>query len=268
MSDKPNIAYHFMSSHPVDAARVMERQETDGIITLLQDAPPATAAEILRQMDDNVVSAILDQMETDRVTRIMECFPVRTASVLLRRMEKRETILSGLLQDMASDVRQVIQYSEGTAGALMDPRVFTVTEDVKIGDVLATVRRHPDFIKDYLYVVSRDHILVGVCSLSRMLSVPSDQPAAQSMQPPQQVLSPYMTYQAVLDHPGWKLYHDLPVVDADGVFLGVISYRAMRQMEGEKGWETDQDAGTALGELYWLGLSAFVKGAGTMGSNK
>jgi magnesium transporter len=190
MSYKDRLAYYFMSSHPVDAARVMERQDEADIISLINDAPPAMAAENLRQMDDNVAAAILDRLETEQVIRIMECFPIRTMSVLLRRMALRENILGGLLQDLASDVRRVIQHPEGTTGALMDPRIFTVTADVKIGDLLETVQRHPEFIKDYLYIVSRDHMLVGVCSLNVILSGSREQAISMIMQPPQHPLSP------------------------------------------------------------------------------
>jgi hypothetical protein len=55
----------------------------------------------------------------------------------------------------------------------------------------------------------------------------------------------------------------LPVVDAGGVFFGIIRHRMLRQIAGPSGDQEGQPVVrtlVSLGELYWSGLSAFLAG--------
>jgi len=73
-----------------------------------------------------------------------------------------------------------------------------------------------------------------------------------------------LSREAMLVYPDWQIYHDLPVVNENGIFLGIVDYRTIRRLENElRTGKTgiQHDTGKALGELYWLGLSAFFKGA-------
>jgi hypothetical protein len=81
-------------------------------------------------------------------------------------------------------------------------------------------------------------------------------------------LVPNANSETILAHPDWRIYHELPVVDQAGVFLGLISYQVVRRLEEEVHENARStplsDAGKALGELYWVGMSAFLKGAASV----
>ena len=74
--------------------------------------------------------------------------------------------------------------------------------------------------------------------------------------------------EAILSHPGWQVFPDLPVVDARGRILGMLSYRILLHLESEVGEPASgralSGASKALGELYWLGISAFVRGTSSI----
>lgn len=80
--------------------------------------------------------------------------------------------------------------------------------------------------------------------------------------------SPNSNREAILAHPDWRTYHDLPVVDETGRFLGVIDYQTIRRLESDIKESirprSAYDTGKALGELYWIGMSAFIRGATTV----
>ena len=76
-------------------------------------------------------------------------------------------------------------------------------------------------------------------------------------------LLPEVDRAIILTHPAWRVHPVLPVATQEGLFLGTISYRTLKLLEEaeDKHQEKGSDAGTALGELYWLGLMALVRGA-------
>jgi hypothetical protein len=73
--------------------------------------------------------------------------------------------------------------------------------------------------------------------------------------------------QAILNFPSWRNYHALPVVSASGLLLGAIRYETLRQIESEvKSARLPRQvvaAGSALGELFQIGLSGLIQSATT-----
>jgi hypothetical protein len=78
------------------------------------------------------------------------------------------------------------------------------------------------------------------------------------------VLRPFQRIGQILNSPGWREVHALPVVDEQFIFLGAIGYRTLREIElkdkGQKNVYSFKDVSTALGELYWLGISGLLYG--------
>ena len=70
---------------------------------------------------------------------------------------------------------------------------------------------------------------------------------------------------AILNHPGWRRFHTLPVVDGGGLLVGAITHSTVHAMLEEEALGRSTRAETvttvfALGELYWLGLSGVLDG--------
>ena len=268
MPNAETLSYMFITAHPTDAARILERHPPEETAPFFSGAPPRVSAAVLQAMDTQSAAYCLDRLENHIAASIIDRMPIHIAAVLLRRMEQTEALLDTFPQDRTEDLRLLLRYPDGAAGALMDPRVLTIPDDLTVEEALARVQAQATVVKDYIYVVDRGQILVGVYSLNRLLEALPHQKITALMDKPTAQVSPYMTQQAILEHPGWRLFHDLPVVDPQGMFLGAISYITLRKLEhealGRAGTMSDQDVSSALGELYWIGLSGFIKGAASI----
>ena len=68
---------------------------------------------------------------------------------------------------------------------------------------------------------------------------------------------------AILEHPGWRRFPDLPVVDESGVLLGLIRYSAFRELELDRREGRERSVvniAVVLGQLYWAGSSQLLRG--------
>jgi magnesium transporter len=70
----------------------------------------------------------------------------------------------------AAEIKHLLSYEEGTAGALMTSDVFEVSRDLTVGRVLERLRNEqPDpSTLHYLYMTDDDEKLVGVVSLGEI----------------------------------------------------------------------------------------------------
>ena len=259
MNSKHDLVQSFLEAHPTEAARVLERQRGDAVLQLFKDLQPETVASVVERMNDSAAADLMDRVETGAATRVMAALPFRAMAILLRRMQSKEAVLDGLTDEVVSGFRLVDRFPDRSVGASMDPRALTATDDMKLGDVLSAARRYPDRVRDVLFVVDREGVLVGLTPMRRILAAPADASVRDVMEPVRQPLSPYVTLQDAGEAPGWRYSSELPVADGEGVLLGTITLVDI-QRQGNRDSEYDHASEKALGELFRLGFSAFASG--------
>ena len=80
------------------------------------------------------------------------------------------------------DVGDLLEYHEQTAGRIMNPKVFALSEDMTAGEAITALQGSRDVeMVFYLYVIDGRRHLVGVVSLRRLLLVPPDTPLKRIM---------------------------------------------------------------------------------------
>lgn len=269
MAAEFDLCVAFVQAHPDQAARAMERLPAGQAAALIEAMPPEAAARALGVMTPAVAADALAQLDPRAAAPVLAELRADRSSLLLRQMEgsRRTGILEQLPPDEVRVLAAMLRYREGTAGALMDPRVLSAPEDSTAAGALRMIRRSPRHRHEYLYVVDRDR-LVGVVSLATLMRArPADQVAAV-MTSPVSRLSAQAGRAAILEHPGWRQFRELAVVDEASLLIGAISYETFRALEDEaRGRDRQLDAAStvfALGELYWLSLSGMVEGVATV----
>ncbi|MDE2845958.1 MAG: hypothetical protein OXO51_04545 [Gemmatimonadota bacterium] len=259
MNSKHDLVRSFLEAHPTEAARILERQGGSAVLRLFEDLQPETIASVVERMNDNAAADLMDRMDTGAATRVMAALPFRAMAILLRRMQSKEAVLDGLPDEVVSGFRLVDRFPDRSVGACMDPRALTATDDMKLGEILSSARRYPDRVRDVLFVVDRDGVLMGLSPMRQILAAPADSSVRDVMEPVRHTLSPYLTLQDAGEAPGWRYSSELPVADGGGVLLGTIGLVDI-QRQGSRDSEYDHESEKALGELFRLGFSAFAGG--------
>jgi len=127
-------------------------------------------------------------------------------------------------QHPTAEIAEVLEQREGTAGRIMNPRVFALPEDATAGEAVNAIQQLGGVeMSFYLYVIDERRHLVGVVSLRRLLLVP-----------PQARLKDIMTTDVIsvgVDTPEEEVarkvssYHLLavPVVDHENKLVGTVT---------------------------------------------
>ena len=274
MNSKFILSHEFMKSHPLDAARILERLPIEETAIFLKNIPASLTGNVIRLIDSEYAVQCFEYISIRGIVSIFENLPLEIASIYLRRMDTnlQMNIINSLSPEIARPINTVLSFPEGTAGALMDPRVFTLPEDVTVRESLKRLRKHPQHVIHFIYVVNREDKLVGFINIRELLLSPLNTHISAVMHTKFIPLSAKLNRQAILAHPGWYKFHALPVVDNSGRFLGVIGYRTLRSLEYESMAESQEkivnSTGHALGELYWLAISGIINGAGSFFKDK
>jgi magnesium transporter len=260
-----SVATRFIDDHPEEAALVLEQLSFADAAALLAELDAeqgarvvarlsaALAVDCLRSLPDRLVAAVLAELPVDLGARIL----------MLAGGETRESWLAGLTPERAEFLRRKLRYPPGTAGALVDPLVLALPEDLSVGEAQKQLRRSAERAYYYVYVVDRDQRLVGALDIRELMLAEPKATLGTVMHRDVERVSAHADLGGVMAHPAWRDLDALPVVDAGGVFFGIIRHRMLRQIAGPAGDQEGQRVVrtlVSLGELYWTGLSAFLAG--------
>jgi magnesium transporter len=264
MDLRQTLTRSFAAEYPGEAAAVLESRPHDEVATVLRMLPPDVAAGVLERMAPVPAGRAVERMEAKDVSSIFARLTLNAMLSLLRPLtqERREEILRALPKEHADAVGAVIGFPPGTAGALMDPRLLAIPVDLTVEEAVKTIRREAAHSHYNLYVIDRDRELVGVLNLHELMQANPRDRLEAIMKTPQHRLAADDDSHAIINHPGWRQVHSLPVVDRDGRFLGVIRYRVFRRLETEiRGDDTPPEVRTAraLGDLFGTGLGGLIE---------
>jgi len=259
------VAARFAEDHPSEAAAVLEEATFTEAAGLLAELPAGLAAQVLARISPSLAVDCLRAMPSQQVAGVLEALPLDLTARLLRRAtdDVREGWLTVLPAELSEALRRKLRFPPGTAGALSDPLVLALPSDMSVTEAQKQLRRSPERAYYYIYVVDREHRLVGALDVRELMLAAGKEPLSAAMHGDPVCVSAHSDLRTIVSHQGWRELDALPVVDAAGVFIGIIRHRTMRQMTGAAGQiQVEPVVSTLvnLGELYWAGLSAFLSG--------
>lgn len=273
MSAEMRLAQGFLESHPGRAAVVLERMTPQGAAAVLSIVAPRSAGTAVAAMTGVAAADAIARLEPEDASRILASMPMDAAVGVLRSLpdDTRTAILGSMPRDIGEPLAQAVRYPAGTAGAIMDPSVFRVPEDVLVVDARTRLRRAARHLLYYVYVVDREHRLAGVLDIPELMIARPRDPVSAVMHRQVERLSAWTPVALVREHSAWRAYHAMPVVDEQERLVGAVRYQTLRRLEqqaAEGAPDASQMTTHALGELFRLGTTALVAGVAASGADR
>jgi magnesium transporter len=264
------LAARFATDHPDEAAAVLEQLSFSDAAGMLAELEPELAAQLVAHLSAALAVDCLKTLPNTKVAVVLGELPVDISARLLMRAsnQTRQLWLAELPEERAEFLRRKLRYPSGTAGALVDPRVLALPEGLSVAEAQKQLRRSAERAYYYVYVVDRDQRLVGALDMRELLLAESRETLGSVMHRNVVSVPAHADLATVIAHAGWQDLEALPVVDAGGVFFGIIRHRTIRQIAAAGSREARQPVVqtlVGLGELYWTGLSAFLVGMSAVG---
>ncbi len=184
------------------------------------------AASALGELDAERAAGLAARLEPAEVSQLLQEFDPDDAAQFLSGLpeELQERVLRGMRTREASDVEDLLQYPEETAGRIMSPKVFSLREDSTIGEAIQRLQESPDVeMVFYIYVVDGHGTLVGVLSLRQLLQRRPDARLSEVMITDVLRVRPEMDQEEVAQLVSSYNILAVPVVTHQGKLVGVIT---------------------------------------------
>jgi len=214
----------------------MEAEERDGLISMLA---PEAAAELIEEAPSDLAVTLIKDLDSFVAAKIMEELHTDTQADIVQEMEPEssEAILYAMDAESADGVRMLSQYEPDTAGGLMELDVFSFLSTETVGAVLKRLMSGDEAFErhrgQHPYIVDESGKLIGVVSLRDMLRNRRAVVLADIMHEPISVL-PEAGQDELVELFDENPFLGIPVVDSDGILLGVVSRIELAEAELER----------------------------------
>lgn len=236
------------AADPHDAADILEELDADAAADLLAELDPIPAGNVLDEIRADLGAEILDELPDERVSEVISAMDGDMAADLLAALdpEEQEAVLARLEPDVSLELRSLLQYPSDSAGGLMTTDVAALPSGITTGEAIERLRQLHDDIEDlsYVYVVDHDRRLVGVVSFRDLVFARPGVGLDETMvQRPVTVL-PETDREEVAELAQRYGLFGMPVVDHDGVLIGMVTQEAL--IEAVQA-EASEDFAAAMG---------------------
>lgn len=240
-AERPEEAARILDELPGEEQRLaMSHLSVKSQVLLVSTLEPESAAELLGRLPDAQAADILEDMPPETAADVIENLPEATGADYLREMPESgsEALLAELDDpDEADQLRELTSYEWDTAGGLMTHSFAAFTEDCRVGDVLNELSEKAEQYADrdvqYVYVTARDGLLRGVLRLRDLVMTPRGRSVADIMLSDPVSVEVRDDFDKLREIFEERNYVGLPVVEPNGLLVGVITQKAVREATAE-----------------------------------
>ena len=224
-----NLVNLLHKQHPADLAQVfteLGNKDRHAAFALLAERNSKLAMEALSELGPEGGAALLADRSPEEIARLLHDLPSDDVAAIIDNLpEPVSTAVLELIEKRPGDeVGDLLEYDEQTAGRIMNPKVFALSEDMTVGESITMLQGSRDVeMVFYLYVVDARRHLVGVVSLRRLLLVAPPTPLKRIMTTDLTSVRTDTDQEEVARLVASYNLLAIPVVDEENKLVGVIT---------------------------------------------
>jgi magnesium transporter len=221
----------FHRYHEVDIADALSELDSEQKMAFFSRFTNKDQVDVFEEMDMESQIELIQNFKLDHATEMIETMDKDDAVDLLEALldennEKAQEILGSLDVQDQIQLKRLLSYKEGTAGALMTTDYISIPEDLRVKDALELYKQSAPKENDaafYLFIVNDHQQIKGVISIRKLLlassdvfikEIRNDNPITVHVDADQEdAANIFQKYRSII----------LPVVDDLDIVLGVIT---------------------------------------------
>ena len=217
------------SIHPADLADIVEELSHEDREAVFESLDSEVAADTLSEVEDTKTqAAILESLDADRAADIVEEMSPDEAADVLAEMEESssEAILEEMEAQEKTDVEELLEFDEDSAGGLMNSEYVAVPDTGTVADAMRAIRDNEEQADSLttVFLIDGAGRLTGALPVGRLFLVDSTA-LVKPLAGEDEVVAVPVTERLSRVEELVDKYNllTLPVVDEAGVLVGAVT---------------------------------------------
>ncbi len=237
----------FLDRYPADAAHMLEQEGVEYISQVLSSHPVEITLKIWRRLSPDFGSKVLKLIDKEQQQIVLANLEPNLGASFLKAMDEQsrlEIVDSVKERFIKNDLVRAMMYQDDSAGALMDARLLYFRPEMTVAEVINILRSRPHGMYRKIYTVDDDNHLHGIVDMEDLALADRDETLSTIERHNPGSIDANTTREEIVTYFERHKMTDLPVVDIDNRFIGVLRYHVLVGAALE---ETSVDVQTMVG---------------------
>jgi magnesium transporter len=213
--------------HPADLADIVEDLSPDDREAIFETIDSEVAAEALTEVDPEIQASILESLETEKAADIVEEMAPHEAADALAELEEQtsEDILEEMEPEPKTEVEELLEFPEHSAGGLMNTEYVALAEGSTIAEAMEALKANEEILEkvNTLFLVDSEGRLTAAVPLARLFIAPGATPLKELASEPLLQVDVEEKEDRITELFDKYNLLALPVVDETGKLAGAIT---------------------------------------------
>ena len=179
-----NISHQMLEKmHPADLADIVEELSPQDREAIIEAIDSEVAADALSEVEPEIQASIIESLEAEKAAEIVEEMAPDQAADVLGDLEEETAaeILEEMDTEPKSEVRELLEFREDTAGGLMNTEYIALHERATVTDALEALKGNEELLESLnaLFLIDPAGRLVASVPLARLFLASGDTPVKQ-----------------------------------------------------------------------------------------
>jgi magnesium transporter len=218
---------HMHDLHPADLADHLQRLSLEDARDIILSLTKRKAAAALAAVEEEMALELVETLTDEDLAGLLRELPHNEAADLLGFLSpvRQGAVLDRLPAEHAPDIRQLLRYSEDSAGGIMSDRFIALRSDQTVQHCMTMLRARGGQEREdisYLYVTDNAGRLVGVVPIRELVFAPPDRRIAEIMKREVASVGVHDDQEEIARRFEHYHYLGLPVLDRRGRLVGIV----------------------------------------------
>jgi len=221
----------FLLDFPWDAARRIEEMAFEDVAPALAEQPASVLVPVWRRLAPNIAAGLLFHLPDVLVRSLLtELMPNEVlGQFVLMEEGERSRCMDLLDPQVQKEIEALMNYPESSAGRLMDTRFTVFRGTMRVGEALETLRRSRTKTSRNVFLIDDDNRLAARVAIQDLAVADPGESLDDLAQPIIAAVNAMAPRDEVADTLERFKLTDLPVIDANGVLIGVVYHANLVQ---------------------------------------
>jgi magnesium transporter len=228
------IVQNYFEHDMTAAVQSLESMKDKDAAAVLESLPPSLAVRIIKHLQISFAAELLKDAGDIFLGETLSLLDPHFAASILMHLpqDARERMTQHISGELKRQIREVLEYPEGSVGRIMTTDFLKFHKDVSVEEATEVIRllAKKQFPQSYAYVVDGDNSLFGVLNMRDLLLASPDRSLESIARRDVFSLHCFIDKQEAAGELAKRKFFAAPVVDSENHILGII--KAERLIQG------------------------------------
>lgn len=158
--------------HPADLADIVEDLSPEDREAIFENIDSEVAADALSEVDPDIQASIVESLEAEKAAEIVEEMAPDQAADLLAGLEEEnaQEILEEMETEPKSEVRELLEFEEDSAGGMMNTEFVALPDSATVGEAIQRLKTDEELLEalNTIFLIDDQERLTGAVPLARL----------------------------------------------------------------------------------------------------